>query len=96
MRTILFAAAIATVAQMSVSTTGLAADKATTSVARSGQMLYDSTGHRVASVNRITQNGDVQVILNGQLVTVPASTLSQANGKLTTSLTKAEIPQKSA
>jgi hypothetical protein len=59
-------------------------------------MLYDSTGHRVASVNRITQNGDVQVILNGQLVTVPASTLSQANGKLTTSLTKAEIPQKSA
>jgi hypothetical protein len=54
-------------------------------------MLYDSTGHRVASVNRITQNGDVQVILNGHLITVPASTLSQADGKLKTSMTRADI-----
>jgi hypothetical protein len=54
-------------------------------------MLYDSTGHRVASVNRVTANGDAQIILNGLLITVPASTLSLADGKLKTSLSRAEI-----
>jgi hypothetical protein len=93
-RKILIAAAIATASQLSLPSTGLAADTPT-SAARAGQMLYDSTGHRVATVNRVMQNGDVQIILNGHLLTVPASTLSQAAGKLTTSMTKAEIPVKS-
>lgn len=90
MRRILIAAVFAISAQ-AVPSIGLAADSATSSPARAGQMLYDSTGHRVASVNRVTQSGDVQIILNGRLETVPASTLSQANGKLTTSLRKAEV-----
>jgi hypothetical protein len=87
----LIAVVIATVAQLSVSSAGQAADKAASSVAHAGQMLYDSTGHRVATVNRVTPNGDALVIANGHLVTVPASTLSQSNGKLQTSLTRAEI-----
>jgi hypothetical protein len=90
MRKILIAAGFVIAAQSSIPSIGYAADSAP-SVARSGQMLYDSSGHRVANVNRVTQNGDAQVILNGRLVTIPGSTLSQADGKLTTSLSKADI-----
>lgn len=56
-----------------------------------GKMLYSSTGHRIASVYRVNTDGNPQVILDGRLITVPSSTLSEVNGKLTTSLTKREI-----
>lgn len=56
-----------------------------------GKMLYSSTGHRIASVYRVTSEGNPQVILDGRLVTVPSSTLTEVDGKLTTSLTKREL-----
>jgi hypothetical protein len=56
-----------------------------------GKMLYSSTGHRIASVYRVTSDGNPQVILDGRLVTVPASTLSEVDGKLTTSLSKKDL-----
>jgi hypothetical protein len=56
-----------------------------------GNMLYGANGGRVAAVYRVSADGRVQVILDGKLITVPASTLSQVNGKVTTSLTKAEL-----
>lgn len=56
-----------------------------------GKMLYSSNGQRVAAIYRVTSEGNPQVILNGKLVTVPASTLSEVNGKVTTSLTKSEL-----
>ena len=56
-----------------------------------GKMLYSSTGNRIASVYRVTSEGNPQVILDGRLVTVPASTLSDVNGKLTTSLSKRDL-----
>ncbi len=56
-----------------------------------GKMLYSSTGNRIASVYRVTSEGNPQVILDGRLVTVPASTLSEVDGKLTTSLTKRDL-----
>jgi len=56
-----------------------------------GKMLYSSDGHRIAAVYRVTSEGNPQVILNGKLVTVPASTLSEVNGKVTTSLSKTEL-----
>lgn len=56
-----------------------------------GKMLYTSNGSRVAAIYRVTAEGNPQVILNGKLVTVPASTLSDVNGKVTTSLSKAEL-----
>jgi hypothetical protein len=62
-----------------------AAVKATT-----GKMLY-SGNYRVAPVYRVTTDGSPQVVLDGKLVTVPASTLSDVGGKLTTSLSKKEL-----
>lgn len=56
-----------------------------------GKMLYGANGHRIASIYRVTSEGDPQIILDGRMVTVPASTLSEVDGKVTTSLTKREI-----
>lgn len=56
-----------------------------------GMMLYSTAGYRVAPIYRVTADGSPQLILNGRLVTVPASSLSEAEGKVMTSLTKAEI-----
>ncbi|MDE2596812.1 MAG: hypothetical protein KGL44_08050 [Sphingomonadales bacterium] len=56
-----------------------------------GKMIYGANGQRIAAVYRVTAAGAVQVILDGKLVTVPASSLSEANGKVTTTLTKSEL-----
>lgn len=56
-----------------------------------GKMIYGANGQRLAAVYRVTEAGAVQVILDGKLVTVPASSLSEVNGKVTTSLSKAEL-----
>ena len=56
-----------------------------------GKMLYSADGKRVASVYRVTAAGDVQVIVASRLVTVSASTLSDVNGKVTTSVSKSDI-----
>jgi hypothetical protein len=71
--------------------TGAEAVSAAPSAAVAGKMLYGPDGHRIASVYRVRPNGDAELILDGRLVTVPANTLSIANGKLATSLTKHEI-----
>jgi hypothetical protein len=69
-----------------------ATDAAAGSVAiNAGKMLYASNGQRIAAIYRVTADGNPQVILNGKLVTVPASTLSDVNGKVTTSLSKADL-----
>jgi len=59
--------------------------------ATTGRMLYGADGHRVANVYRVAADGSAQIILDGKLVTVPVATLSQANGKLTTSLSRTEL-----
>jgi opacity protein-like surface antigen len=59
-----------------------------------GKMLYSTAGTRIAAIYRVTSNGDAQLILNGRLVTVPASSLSEVNGKVATSLTKAELTKR--
>jgi len=56
-----------------------------------GKMIYGANGARIASVYRVATDGKVQVILDGKLITVPGSTLSEVNGKVTTSLTKSEL-----
>jgi hypothetical protein len=69
-----------------------ATDAASGAVAvNAGKMLYASNGQRIAAIYRVTSEGNPQVILNGKLVTVPASTLSDVNGKVTTSLSKQEL-----
>lgn len=62
--------------------------------ATAGKMLYGTDGKRIGSVYRVAANGDAQLILNSRLVTVPAATLSLADGKLATSLTKSEITRR--
>ena len=59
-----------------------------------GKMLYGPDGKRIGSVYRAAANGDAQLIINSRLVTVPAATLSSADGKLATSLTKTEITRR--
>ena len=56
-----------------------------------GKMLYGPNGRRVASIYAVRADGTAQVILNGRLVSVPVSSLSEVDGKVTTSLTKAEL-----
>lgn len=58
-----------------------------------GKMIYTSAGQRLAPVYRVTSTGDAQIIHNGKLVTIPASTLSEVEGKLTTSLSRKEVGQ---
>jgi len=57
----------------------------------SGMMLYSASGNRVAPIYRVDADGSPQLILNGRLVTVPASSLTLVNGKVTTSLSKSDI-----
>jgi hypothetical protein len=56
-----------------------------------GKTLYDGGGRKVGAIYRVTAEGNPQVILNGMLVTVPSSTISDANGKITTSLSRADL-----
>jgi hypothetical protein len=60
-------------------------------VAAKGKMLTSSDGGRLGVVNRLSSDGGAQVILDGRLITVPASTLTLVDGKLTTSLSKIQV-----
>jgi hypothetical protein len=66
------------------------AQDATVEVKR-GDMLYTADGKRVGNIYRVSATGDAQLIYRGKMITVPASTLSQDGGKLTTSLTLDEV-----
>ena len=56
-----------------------------------GRMLVAVNGARLGLVCRVTPDGSVQVIVDGKMTTIPRSTLSMANGELTTSLTKNDV-----
>ena len=56
-----------------------------------GKVVYSASGNRLAAIYRVTDQGRVQVIIDGKLITVPTASLSDVNGKITTSLTKAEL-----
>ena len=60
-------------------------------VAEKGKMLTAANGSRLGAVYRVNPDGSAQIIIDGKLVTVPANTLSIANGKLVTSLSKSEV-----
>jgi hypothetical protein len=64
---------------------------AVAAVAEKGKMLVSANGSRLGAVYRVAADGAAQIIIDGKLVTVPGNTLSIANGKLTTSLTKSEV-----
>jgi hypothetical protein len=68
-----------------------AAAQTSAGVAEKGKMLVAANGARLGTVSRVGPDGAAQVIIDGRMVTVPSNTLSAANGKLTTSLTKSEV-----
>jgi hypothetical protein len=68
-----------------------AGNEGATTVAEKGKTLVTSNGARLGQVYRVGSDGSVQMIIDGRMVAVPASTLSSVDGKLTTSLSKSEV-----
>ncbi len=68
-----------------------AAATASAPIATKGQMLTGADHSRLGSVVRVADDGSVAIIFDAQLVTVPASTLTVADGKLVTSLSKHDL-----
>jgi hypothetical protein len=58
--------------------------------ATKGKMLLAADGARIAPVSRVASDGP-QVIVDGRMVTVPANTIAVVDGKLKTSLTRAQV-----
>ena len=70
----------------------LAQGAATADVAAfAGKTLYGPKGERIAPVYKVTETGVPLLIINGKIVSVPSSSLTVADGKLTTSLTKKDL-----
>jgi hypothetical protein len=59
--------------------------------AKTGKMLYAANGQRIASVYHVTADGSAEIIVDGKLYVVSATTLSDVGGKLTSSLSKRDI-----
>ena len=57
---------------------------------RVNEVLRDTDGRIVGKVYRAQPSGSVLAIVNGETVRIPAGTLSIVNGKLVTTLSKAE------
>ncbi|MFM5906359.1 MAG: hypothetical protein ACKOPO_02020 [Novosphingobium sp.] len=91
MNKIVSIALAATLAGISIAPVAVNAQETAPAAAVAGKALYSAKGSRVAAIYRVTQAGAVQVILEGKLITVPNASLSEENGKLVTSLTKAEL-----
>jgi hypothetical protein len=53
--------------------------------------VYGNNGQRLAPVYRVNSDHSVQLILEGRLVTIPATVLADVNGKLTASETRADL-----
>ena len=53
--------------------------------------LYDAEGAKVAKVMRVADDGDVIIIYKGKARRIDASTLSNIDGKLVTTLSQKEI-----
>lgn len=60
-------------------------------VAKEGDMMIDATGGRLGVVDRVDDDGSAEIIIDGRVVTIPASTLTVVNGHLTTSLKKPQV-----
>jgi hypothetical protein len=60
-------------------------------VAVKGKTLIAANGARLGQIYRVQPDGSAQLILEGSMVTVPASTLSLVDGQLKTSMTKNDL-----
>lgn len=85
-----FAATPAMAAESTRSVQASAEAVATPVQVKASGMLYSSDGRRIGRIYRLDATGSPQIILNGRLITISVETLSDAGGKLTTSLTHKE------
>ena len=69
---------------------------ATAPIVTPGKMLYSGkTGKdALAPIYRVAADGSPQVLLEGRIITIPADTLTSADGKVATTLSKREIMTK--
>ncbi|HZG34006.1 MAG TPA: hypothetical protein VEZ59_12065 [Sphingopyxis sp.] len=90
------AAILAPLALLAAAPPALATDTAAPAAAalerapREGEVLRDAKARIVGKVYRVQPSGGVLAIVNRETVRIPADTLSIVDGKLVTSLTKAE------
>jgi len=56
-----------------------------------GKPIFTNDGKRIGVVYRVTSEGAAQLILNGKLITIPAASISAADGKYQTNLSKKEL-----
>ena len=91
MKKSLFAVAMLVVVSATAGAQEAPSASATPVSATKGKMLFAANGGRLGSVYRVSDDGSVQLILDGKMKTVPVGTLSMQEGKLTTSLSKAEV-----
>ena len=83
----IFSALVATAAVMLPLTESLASDTRATA----GVMLVSADGVRLGPVYRVSSDGSAQLIVKGKMATVPVTTLSMVDGRLTTSLSKTDV-----
>ena len=60
-------------------------------VVTKGVMLFSADGSRLGAVYRVTEDGSAQIIIDTKMVTVPVTTISTKEGKLITTLKKAQV-----
>ncbi len=84
-------AILATLATFSLVPVAVHAEDAAPMKIAEGKMVYGANGQRLAPVYRVNSDGSVQLIMEGRLVTIPATVLSEVNGKLTSSENKGDL-----
>ena len=56
-----------------------------------GKMLYSTGGKKLAPVYKLDSTSAPQIMLEGKLITIPAATLTEVEGRIETSLTKKDL-----
>ncbi len=56
-----------------------------------GQTLRGASNTRLGVIDKVLADGSVRVIVDERFVVIPAGTLTVADGKVVTSLSKAEV-----
>ena len=56
-----------------------------------GKMIYTADKHQLGAVYNVKKDGSAEVIVDTRIVTVPAASVENKDGKLWTSLTRKEV-----
>lgn len=93
MRGLIIFAALATSISPALAQTAAAEQSPATQavVAKRGSTIFDSSAKSLGTVLAVRDNGAVVINYRQAQVTIPAQSLSIVGGKLTTSLTRAEV-----